>query len=248
MAWRWVAASEIGTSHIRSGNRLEDAYVVSTHGDDHVFAVVSDGAGSAKFGAYGAWIVCRTLAVHFRQWLSTNKDLPDDETAINWIDNARDHISAVASRRNTVPRQFAATLAAVLISPNNFLALHIGDSGIVARRASEWEVICWPENGEYASTTYFVTDDPEPRLNIIRRQLEHDSFALFSDGVGDLALSQIEQKACPQFFGPMMRPVDSSPDTGRLPELSSKLRTYLAGPTVCDRTDDDKTLILLSGA
>jgi Protein phosphatase 2C len=135
----------------------------------------------------------------------------------------------------------------VLITPDETLTIHVGDSAIVGRHGTEWEVLCWPENGEYASTTYFVTDDPEPRLNITRRPREHDAFALFSDGVGDLALSHLEEAAYPQFFVPMMRPVDGSPGVGRLPELSEQLRMYLASLSVCERTDDDKTLILISG-
>jgi hypothetical protein len=120
-------------------------------------------------------------------------------------------------------------------------------SAIVGRCGSEWDTICWPENGEYASTTFFITDDPTPRLNIIRRDRLYDAFALFSDGVGDLALSVMDKRAHPGFFNPMMRPVDSSLTSGKLPELSQKLRSYLAGTSVCERTDDDKTLVLLSG-
>ena len=248
MVWRWAAASSIGISHIRSGDKLQDAYAVAAFGEDHVFAVVSDGAGSAEFGAYGAWFVCRTLKVLFRHWLAGNEGLPDDETLIDWIDNLRARISAIAERRETAPRQFAATLATLLISPSEVLALHIGDSAIVGRCRSEWKVICWPANGEYASTTYFVTDEPKPFLNIVREPREHDAFALFSDGVGDLALSQLEQRAHPGFFEPMIRPVDASTDAGRLPDLSRKLRAFLLGDSVCERTDDDKTLILVSGA
>lgn len=248
MAWRWAAASAIGTSHIRFGNRLEDAYAVSAFGGDKVFAVVSDGAGSAKFGAYGAWIVCRALKVNFREWLAKDEGLPDDETLTNWIDDLRDKISSIAEQRGTMQRQFAATLAALLISPDEILALQIGDSAVVGRRESVWDVICWPENGEYASSTYFVTDDPEPRLKIVRQQKHYDAFALFTDGVGDLALLQLEQQAHPRFFDPMIRPVDESSGVGRLPELSGKLGAYLAGPSICEHTDDDKTLILLSKA
>jgi hypothetical protein len=248
MAWRWAAASEIGTSHIRSGVRLQDACAVSAIGSGCVFAIVSDGAGSAQFGAYGAWTVCRALTVRFREWSSANEGLPTDETLIDWIDDLRHWIGALAQRRGSTPRQFAATLAALLVSSTEILALHIGDSAIVGRRGAEWDVICWPENGEYASTTYFVTDDPEPHLSIVRQTREHDAFAIFSDGVGDLALLHLERRAHPAFFDPMMRPVDASSDAGRLPELSKKLKAYLASPTVCERTDDDKTIILLSGA
>lgn len=247
MAWRWAAASEIGTSHIRNSVRLQDAYAVSVIGDDCIFAIVSDGAGSAEFSAFGAWLVCRSLTVRFRDWFRENSELPKDEAIAEWIDEIRDRIAAIADRRETTPRQFASTLAAVVSTPDETLTLHIGDSAVVGRRNEEWDVLCWPENGEYASTTFFVTDDPEPRLNIARYAREHDAFALFSDGVGDLALSHSEQTASPQFFTPMLRPVDNAQSAGRLPELSAKLRTYLAGPAICERTDDDKTLILISG-
>lgn len=248
MTWRWAAASSIGTSHSRAGNRLQDAYAVSVCGEDRVFAVVSDGAGSAAFGAYGAWLVCRKLKVRFRHWLADNEALPDDKTLICWIDEVRDWISAIAEKRETDARQFAATLAALLICPSEVLALHIGDSAIVGRLDSEWKMICWPVNGEYASTTFFVTDEPEPLLKIVRRPREYDAFALFSDGVSELALSQAEQQPHPGFFEPMIRPVDAATDAGRLTDLSAKLHAFLAGPSVCERTDDDKTLILLSEA
>jgi hypothetical protein len=247
VAWRWAVASEIGTSHILSKGRLEDAYAVSRMGEDRLFAIVSDGAGSAKFGAYGAWLVCRTLTVRFREWFHNNSQLPTDELLADWIDDLRDRIASIAAERESTPRQFASTLAAVLITPDETLTLHVGDSAVVGRRGAEWDVLCWPENGEYASTTYFVTDDPEPRFNITRQPRDHDAFALFSDGVGDLALSHLEETAHPRFFEPMMRPVDGSPGAGRLPDLSVKLKMYLAGSSVCERTDDDKTLILISG-
>jgi len=247
MSWRWAAASQIGTSHIRNGVRLQDAYAVSVMENDSIFAIVSDGAGSAEFSAFGAWLVCRSLTTRFRDWFRKNSELPDDELLCEWIDEIRDRIAVVAERRESTPRQFASTLAAVITTPTEMLTLHVGDSAVVGRRENEWDVLCWPENGEYASTTYFVTDDPEPRLNIARHPREHDAFALFSDGVGDLALSHSEQAASLQFFNPMLRPVDNAIGLGRLPELSAKLRTYLAGPAICERTDDDKTLILISG-
>ena len=248
VAWRWAAASSIGTSHIRSGVRLQDAYAVSGCGVDHVFAVVSDGAGSARFSAYGAWLVCRKLKVRFRNWLAEHAGLPDNETLIGWIDDVRDCISIIAEQRESEPRQFAATLAALFMSPDEKVALQIGDSAIVGRCGSAWEVICWPKTGEYASTTYFVTDEPAPFLNIVRESRECDAFALFSDGVGDLSLSQMEERAHSEFFGPMFKPIDASTNTGRLSELSRKLGVFLAGASVCERTDDDKTLILLSEA
>jgi hypothetical protein len=247
MLWRWASASVIGTSHIQNEARLQDAYAVAELGNGVIFAVVSDGAGSAKFGAYGAWLTCRFLSVRFREWIRAHPDLPSNEEFADWIDELRDRISIIATRRESTSRQFAATLAAIVVTPDEAVTLHVGDSAVVGRKGTKWDVLCWPENGEYVSSTYFVTDDPEPRLNISRHPREHDAFALFSDGVGDLALSHLEQHAHPRFFDPMFRPVDAVSGRGRLIELSAKLATYLAGPSVCERTDDDKTLILISG-
>jgi len=247
VAWRWASASVIGSSHIQNGGRLQDAYAVTELGNGCIFAVVADGAGSAKFGAYGAWLTCRFLSVRFREWVHKHPELPTDEHLSDWIDELRDRISAIASLRGSVPRQFAATLAAIVVAPDEAVTLHIGDSAIVGRKGGEWDVLCWPENGEYAASTYFVTDDPEPRLNIIRHQREHDAFALFSDGIGDLALSHLERAAYPRFFNPMMCPVDAAAGEGRLVKLSTSLASYLASSGVCERTDDDKTLILISG-
>ncbi len=247
MAWRWASASVIGTSHIRTDDRLQDAYAVSHIGSENVFAVVADGAGSAEFGAWGAWLTCRFLTVRFREWFQKNAELPVDGALEDWIDDLRDGISEIAQRRDSTSRQFASTLASILISPHEVLTLHVGDSAVVGRRGEAWDVLCWPENGEYASSTFFVTDDPEPRLSIAREPRKHDAFALFSDGVGDLALSHLEQAAHPRFFEPMMRPVDAALGQGRLVELSAALAKYLAGPSVCERTDDDKTLVLISG-
>lgn len=247
VAWRWAAASVVGTSHIHNGDRLQDAYTVAKFGENGFFAIVSDGAGSAKFGAYGAWLTCRFLSVRFREWVRGYPDLPSDEELADWVDELRDRISAIATQRESTPRQFAATLAAIVVTPDEAVTLHIGDSAVVGRKGIEWDVLCWPENGEYASSTYFVTDDPEPRLNITRHSREHNAFALFSDGVGDLALSHLEQAAHSRFFDPMFRPVDAASGEGRLVELSAKLATYLEGSSVCERTDDDKTLILISG-
>src|SRR5690606_997187 len=176
---RWASASVIGTSHIQNGARLQDAYAVAELGNGVIFAVVSDGAGSAKFGAYGAWLTCRFLSVRFREWIRVHPDLPPNEEVADWIDELRDRISIIATRRKSTPRQFAATLAAIVVTPDEAVTLHVGDSAVVGRKGTKWDVLCWPENGEYVSSTYFVTDDPEPRLNVARYPRDHDAFALF---------------------------------------------------------------------
>lgn len=244
--WRWAAASCIGTSHQRIGTRKQDAYGV-TRINSHAFcAVVSDGAGSASYGGQGASLVCRSLIANFRSWFGRNDSLPDNELILCWIDLVRDRLSEAAARRGLTRRQFAATLVMLVVFKGRVLALQIGDSALVARKAGVWEALCWPENGEFASTTYFVTDDPEVRLRTFNLDLEYDAFALFSDGLESVALEQATQQPFARFFDPMIKPVDQVIVEGRLVELSSALARYLNSPALCERTDDDKTLILVS--
>jgi serine/threonine protein phosphatase PrpC len=245
--WRWAAASRIGTSHLRAGTRKQDAYSISVLPQGAICVIVSDGAGSAGHGGEGASLLCRCLMVKMRSWLKSSHDLPSDEQTMGWLDELRDQLADAASKRGVTRRQFAATLVMLVVKDSQLLALQIGDSALVARRAGAWEAICWPENGEFASTTYFVTDDPEVRLRTARLPLEHDAFALFSDGIENLALDHQAVLPHARFFEPMIRPVDQSQESGKLIKLSSALAQYLDSPAVCDRTDDDKTLVLLSG-
>lgn len=246
MSWRWASASVIGTAHLHLGQPLQDAYVVRLLSDGAIIAIVSDGAGSAKYGMYGAWITCRTLSSCCVEWFKSNEIAPGEDVIHGWIDALRDRIYAIANTRNGTPRDFAATLAAVLITSSGTVTIQIGDSAVVARTGETWEALCWPENGEYASTTFFVTDQPNAKININFLPDIYDSYAIFSDGVGDIALSYVEQEPFAPFLDAMSRPVQNSTDSGRLTELSDALGAYLAGPRVCERTDDDKTLILLA--
>jgi len=214
--------------------------------DGRMCAVVSDGAGSASYGGPGAWIVCREFLAQARSWAATSPGLPGDQVIFDWIDAIRDRISRAAERRGSAPRQFAATVAAVFATDSEALIIQVGDSVVAGRADGNWTVPLWPESGEYASTTYFVTDSPTPRLNLVREAVSFDGFALFSDGIETIALDHSEQQAHRPFLDPMIKAIDDAAGSGRLATLSGQLVSYLGSDRVNDRTDDDKTLVLLS--
>jgi hypothetical protein len=210
-------------------------------------AIVSDGAGSAKFSSIGSRLAvecfARCAVSHVRTCQSIDNITPD--LLHEWMDDIRNRIFRAAELHHTEPRQMAATLIGALVCSNRAIVCHIGDGACVLRRkgSSLWEVPSWPAHGEYASSTYFVTDDPEPRLQFHFLEGEFSELAMFSDGIERLALDFINKSASDRFFNPMLAPL-ANLRPGRDRGLSVSLRKYLDSPRILDRTDDDKSLIL----
>lgn len=248
--WRWAAASETGTSHIKLGTRKQDALSCILVGDNEfpVFSgIICDGAGSAEFGGEGASVLCRIMTLAIREHFKSSYEMPVEEQVWTWIDSARESL-AIAARRRSIKRQaFASTLVMLVSTPNDCLTVHIGDGAIVGReRSGAWRAISWPESGEYASTTFFVTEDPAPKVRIAHFDPDFDAIALFSDGIENLALDQRSMVPHEPFFHTMMSPLDATPGIGKNNKLSAALASFLNSEKVCQRTDDDKSLILAS--
>jgi hypothetical protein len=248
-SWVWVGAQTSGTSHIRTGAECEDfagCVEIKTELGPILVAVVCDGAGSVPFGKEGAIITATGIVRSAKSFFASKNHLNDLTRPVvhDWIDDLRDRISWVAKRRNAVLKDFASTLVAAVASPTDTVIIHVGDGAAVVRdhMKCQWEVPLWPTHGEYASTTSFITDDPEAAFRMDYRS-KVDAIALLSDGLERLALSFEIEKAFNPFFDSMIRPLKTS-ITGRDRALSKELRRFLNSETVCARTDDDKTLIL----
>lgn len=250
MHWTWACASQIGTSHRRTGQRLQDAYCCfSIRSVDHDFfvGIVSDGAGSAEFGGQGAALVCRVVGLAARRHFLKIGNFPSQTLIEHWIDEARDRIYKAASTRAREPRDFAATLVCAISDGQRSIFAHVGDGCAVVRVKGTglWMAPTWPDHGEYASTTTFVTDQPTAKVRVTVTDEAFDVLALFSDGIERLVLDMSARKPAERFFSTVAAPViKSSVRTGKDATLSNQLRAYLDSDQVCARTDDDKTLVI----
>ncbi len=123
---------------------------------------------------------------------------------------------------------------------------HIGDGAIVGRRVldQEWRLLSASENGEYASTTYFLTDPGTPRLRTSKVEESVDALFLFSDGIENQVLDAVSGEPYANFFTPMARPFMNGDLVGRNHQLSERLAAYLDSEKFAEHTDDDKTLII----
>lgn len=245
-AWTWAAARCRGTSHVQTGTRCQDAFASTSTPDGALVAVLCDGAGSAELGGQGASIVARLISVRARLHLKCTSNFPDDETIWSWIDEARDAISHAGKLRDRRSRDFAATLLCVLSNGAQTLVVHVGDGCAVAKtsRLEEWIPLTWPAHGEYASSTYFVTDDPAPKAVITRHVEPVSAIVAFTDGIERLALDFAKEMPHSPFFEAIAAPVIRSSELGRDRQLSSQLAAYLDSEKVNERTDDDKTILI----
>lgn len=250
--WTWAGSKRIGTSHVRSGVGCDDfgaCVEVMGPADDALIAVVSDGAGSAKYSSIGARIVSRVCTANAAQHLRSGKPLLDISTDVikDWLDEVRDRISSIAQSRGAVRRDFASTVVGAVVGEASAVFFHVGDGAAVYRQTKkdEWVVASWPAQGQFASTTYFVTDDPEPCCRLTALDHRVSDFSIFTDGLERLVLDFTKQEAFSPFFERMIAPL-SGRDPGRSRYLSRQLDAFLDGKAVCEKTDDDKTLLLAS--
>lgn len=221
--------------------------MVGTGPGQVLVAVVSDGAGSASHGGDGSTLICRELVDRL------SHAVPADASAGEaWMREAviatRLAVLEYAAARDLAARDLAATVLCAVLAPTWSAYAQVGDGAIVTPDGTgEWSWLFWPQRGEYANSTTFLTD--QAALESLQvdamtgRQLE---VALFTDGLQHLLLNYEHQQVHSPFFERMLVPVRASGVDGQDLVLSAGLVEYLGSAPVVERADDDLTLLLAS--
>jgi hypothetical protein len=169
-------------------------------------------------------------------------DQVEKGTALSWYGKVREEIVGEASRRGVEPGQLACTLLVAVVGETAAAFAQVGDGAIVVREGDGYQTAFWPQSGEYANTTNFITDAAfADNLEFTRRPTAVDELALFTDGLQMLALNFNSRTVHLPFFLPMFRKLRAAePGEG----LQRALRSFLLSAAVNQRSDDDKTLVL----
>jgi hypothetical protein len=242
--WRFAAAGATGTAHLKTGLPCQDRFSCMAFTEGTLVAAVADGAGSATFADQGAEIAVETLTRRVSADVQTGRT---DFAAVlmEAAAEAREAVLTVANHQGIEAREFASTLLATIAGPAGGAALQVGDGVIVVSDGKGWSWVVWPQRGEYANTTHFLTD--EDALSVLKSEAlpgEVTDVALMTDGLEPLALHYASRSVHEPFFNGVFDPLLRAEGSGQITSLSAALESFLASERVAYRTDDDVSLII----
>lgn len=250
--WRSLNASVRGASHHATDTPCQDYSLVeplsTPQGEPILVLVAADGAGSAAQAAIGARLACGTLVEVVLSYIQVGGTLPalTREDVEAWISHIANRLSTYAHAEELELRDLASTLLAAVVGTSAVAYLQIGDGAIVIGQNDIYRPIFWPQSGEYANTTFFLTDDsPADHLDF---ELSFDlpnEIALLTDGLQMLALTYATKEAHAPFFRPLFARLRDEPEH-HIDDLKDALVAWLDSPQINARTDDDKTLVLIA--
>ena len=179
-----------GQKHTKRNQPCEDGICFLRENGVMVFSV-ADGAGSAKYpnAKQGADTtsntICRFFAKKFDEFFDVCNEM-----------EMRKIIAAVCVNSLKLQAQklgldsfstMASTLLAVAVKDDRAIACQIGDGLVGVKKKNELEPVFLPQSGEFASTTFFITNENAYQFIQVRKFFVHSisHFFLMSDGVAD---------------------------------------------------------------
>ena len=234
-----VATSVTGPYHRAKNLPCQDFYAHACRGD-RLVAVVSDGAGSARYGKIGAKTVCDTLC----DILISGSLHNVRQKVIDALEAARQKL--IYHRFNKSKSEnglidFAATVVGTVYTKKGGLFFHIGDGAAIALNDSHPHIIVSrPENGLFSCETYFFTmDDWKDSLRFTPFD-KANSLMLMTDGVTSFAFTKGFDNIENGFVEPINRFLHS--ESNRRKAVRA-LNNTLDAPRACHLNPDDKTLL-----
>jgi hypothetical protein len=243
--WRFAAARATGTSHLGSGIPCQDRLHCLVYNESTFIAAVADGAGSAAMADQGAQIVTDTVVQSVCRSISSGRT-DFCGLLLEAAGDAREAVVGVATKQGVSVREFASTLLTVVIGPEGGAALQIGDGVIVISDGGDsWSWVFWPQRGEYANTTRFLTDEGASTFIQVETLVANiQDVALMTDGLEFLAVHYASRTAHQPFFNAVFAPLLNTDGGNEITPLSAALEAFLVSPKITTRADDDLTFVM----
>ena len=252
-AWVWAGARAIGTAHVSQGLPCQDAFACKIwqrpDASPVLIAALADGAGSAARAEIGSALATSLFVDIVYEGFAASPAPPDAAHLLRYaVGEARRAIELKAGHDDRAVNDYATTLLMVILSRDAAVVGQIGDGAVVVPDAEcGWRPVHWPDHGEYANTTRFLTEaDALDALQIATLAPAPRRVCLFSDGLERLVLDFRNRSAHAPFFDSICSRLDGRADAGHAADVSHDLETLLTSDKVNSRTDDDKSLVCVA--
>lgn len=243
--WRVVGAAVAGTSHERLGLPCQDALAYQAN-ERCLLVALSDGAGTADRSEFGAQTAVRVALDELAA--ASAESLPREQAG--WQDMlcaafgaARSALESLAEIEQQPLRDYAATLSLAAATDEWLAVAQLGDGAVVAGESPDQLFLVNPaQRGEYANETFFLTQ--EDALELVQVSVFEkavDYLAVMSDGLTRLAIQLPAQEPHLPFFLPLFAFAARASEEE---QAARHLVDFLNSERVCERTDDDKSLVL----
>lgn len=243
--WRVVGAVAAGTSHVRLELPCQDAVAYQAD-EHHLLVALSDGAGTAGRSHYGAQTAVQAALDSLAAALDTG--VPAEQAG--WQDTlyaaftaARSALESLAEIEEQPLRAYAATLILAVATADRLVVAQLGDGAVVAGESpDELFLVNRAQRGEYANETYFLTqEDALEQVQVSVNEKAVNLLVVMSDGLTRLAMQLPAQEPYLPFFQPLLA---FAAHANEEEQAAGHLVEFLTSERVCDRTDDDKSLVL----
>lgn len=244
--WRIIGASLRGSEHVCRGIERQDAFAAGVAAG-MAFAVVCDGAGSARCAAAGAGrfsaAVLEALEHEARETADSKRRFSIarfHDVILEAVELCRVGIKA----EGLALHEHHATLLVLAARRDATFIAHVGDGLAGVAPTADWREagLSLPENGEYANETVFVTeDDWWERLRCSWwSPLPPGGVAVaLTDGAMPFVIGRNQQGLEPEFMAPVSRYLFASGGMAAAEALAATLGSREA----CRISGDDKTLV-----
>jgi serine/threonine protein phosphatase PrpC len=245
LRWRVVSAVAAGTSHERLDLPCQDAVAYQAD-EQYLLVALSDGAGTAERSQYGA----QTAVQAALDSLAAAVDATSTEEQAGWQDTlyaafaaARSAVESLAEIEEQPLRDYAATLILVVATADRLVVAQLGDGAVVAGESPDkLFLVNLAQRGEYANETFFLTQEDaleQVQVSVVEKAV--NLLAVMSDGLTRLAMQLPAQEPYLPFFQPLF---SFAAHAHEEEQAAGHLLEFLSSERVCDRTDDDKSLVL----
>ncbi|MBX3412608.1 MAG: protein phosphatase 2C domain-containing protein [Pirellulales bacterium] len=210
--------------------------------------VLADGAGSAKHARLGARLACKAvmseLIPSVVSSLGRNHLI---EYLLGSLDASASQLAMLAARRGIDQTEFASTLIALVATPTQVAAVHVGDGATIIRNAKGLtRVLTEPHHGIFANETFFLTDADwrnNVRSVVIRDRIT--AVIAMSDGLEHLALERTprsdKDSVCTVPFRPFVEPLIGIASRSHR-DATNAVHSLLGSESLRRHTDDDCAL------